>query len=220
MVEDLDKSIGNVLSALRRSGQREHTVRLTDGADHLYDLAADVREQADLAKRRNDDLAALRAAWEAINARLLPYRVVLGFFTALSAGKNGSASFPKDIPQLSFMIVPISDLLVFIGLFAAAMYYRKRSSANHKRLVLLTAINFLPPALSRFPLASIASAGPLGGVSTRSSCAPRLRLQPWCTPCLSRHPVSHPGASCVLVARPATKLVAVLPAAQRGALIA
>jgi hypothetical protein len=86
--------------------------------------------------------------------------VVLGFFTALSAGKNGSASFPKDIPQLSFMIVPIFDLLVFIGLFAAAMYYRKRSSANHKRLMLLTAINFLPPALARFPVASVAAAGP------------------------------------------------------------
>jgi hypothetical protein len=86
--------------------------------------------------------------------------VVVGFFTALSAGKNGSASFPKDIPPLSFMIVPIFDLLLFMGLFAAAMYYRQRSSANHKRLMLLTAINFLPPAISRFPVASIAAAGP------------------------------------------------------------
>jgi arylsulfatase A-like enzyme len=58
--------------ALRRGDLKY--VRLTDGADHLYDLAADVREQADLAKRRPDDLAALRAAWEAINAGLLPYR--------------------------------------------------------------------------------------------------------------------------------------------------
>ena len=57
--------------ALRRGDLKY--VRLTDGTDHLYDLAADVREQADLAKRRNDDLAALRAAWEGINARLLPY---------------------------------------------------------------------------------------------------------------------------------------------------
>ena len=86
--------------------------------------------------------------------------VVLGFFTTLSAGKNGSASFPKDIPPLSFMIVPIFDLLVFIGLFGAAIFYRKRNSANHKRLMLLTAINFLPPAVSRFPVASIAAAGP------------------------------------------------------------
>jgi arylsulfatase A-like enzyme len=57
--------------ALRR-GHLKY-VRLRNGVDHLYDLAADVREQADLATRRPDDLAALRAAWEAINAQLLPY---------------------------------------------------------------------------------------------------------------------------------------------------
>jgi arylsulfatase A-like enzyme len=58
--------------ALRRGDLKY--VRLTDGADHLYDLAADVREQADVAKRRPGDVAALRAAWEAIDAGLLPYR--------------------------------------------------------------------------------------------------------------------------------------------------
>jgi arylsulfatase A-like enzyme len=47
--------------ALRRDDLKY--VRLRDGADHLYDLATDVREQADLARRRRDDLAALRAAW-------------------------------------------------------------------------------------------------------------------------------------------------------------
>jgi uncharacterized membrane protein YozB (DUF420 family) len=110
-----------------------------------------------LVRRNNVQLHQKLGVWGIFLATAL---VVLGFFTTLSAGKNGSASFPKDIPQLSFMIVPIFDLLAFIGLFAAAMYYRKRSSANHKRLMLLTAINFLPPALSRFPVASVAAAGP------------------------------------------------------------
>lgn len=41
--------------------------------ERLYDLAADVREQADLAGRRPDDLAALRGAWEAVDRTLLPY---------------------------------------------------------------------------------------------------------------------------------------------------
>ena len=45
----------------------------TEGTDHLYDLAADVREQADLARSRPADLASLRSAWEAIDAELLPY---------------------------------------------------------------------------------------------------------------------------------------------------
>ena len=56
--------------ALRRGDLKY--VRL-DGVDHLYDLSEDVREQADLARRRPDDLAALRSAWEAVDATLLPY---------------------------------------------------------------------------------------------------------------------------------------------------
>jgi len=63
-------------STNRRIGQRAlrrgdlKYVR-TEGADHLYDLAADVREQADLAARRPADLASLRSAWERIDAELL-----------------------------------------------------------------------------------------------------------------------------------------------------
>jgi hypothetical protein len=86
--------------------------------------------------------------------------VIVGFFTAISAAKHGSASFPKEVPKLSFVAVPLFDLIVFVGLFGAAMYYRKTSPANHKRLMLLTAINFLPPALARFPVAAVAAIGP------------------------------------------------------------
>lgn len=43
------------------------------GVDKLYDLGTDVREQADLSKRRPADLATLRAAWEAVDRTLLPY---------------------------------------------------------------------------------------------------------------------------------------------------
>ena len=44
-----------------------------DGTDHLYDLSEDVREQADLARKRPEDLAELRAAWERIDDTLLAY---------------------------------------------------------------------------------------------------------------------------------------------------
>jgi arylsulfatase A-like enzyme len=57
--------------ALRRGDLKY--VRLADGADRLHDLATDVREQANLAARRPAELAELRAAWEAIDAQLLPY---------------------------------------------------------------------------------------------------------------------------------------------------
>jgi hypothetical protein len=86
--------------------------------------------------------------------------IVSGFFTAAAAAKFGSASAPPDIPPLSFMIVPMSDLVMFAILFGGAIYYRKRP-AEHKRLILLTAINFLPPAVARIPVESLQSLGPL-----------------------------------------------------------
>lgn len=86
--------------------------------------------------------------------------IVVGFLTGVTAAKYGSPSTPPGIPPLSFLAVPFFDMFVFAGLFGAAIYYRKRP-ANHKRLMLLTAINFLPPAVGRFPIAAIESLGPL-----------------------------------------------------------
>jgi arylsulfatase A-like enzyme len=57
--------------ALRRGDLKY--VRLRDGADRLHDLSADAREQANLATKRPGELAELRRAWEAIDAKLLPY---------------------------------------------------------------------------------------------------------------------------------------------------
>lgn len=85
--------------------------------------------------------------------------IVVGFFTAAASG-FGSASAPPDVPPLSFMVVPMFDLVMFAIFFAAAIYYRKRP-ANHKRLMLLTAINFLPPGVARIPIASLQALGPL-----------------------------------------------------------
>lgn len=86
--------------------------------------------------------------------------IVVGFFTSVAAAKFGSASAPPEIPPLSFMVVPMFDLAMFAIFFAAAIYYRKKA-ANHKRLMLLTAINFLPPAVARIPVESLQSLGPL-----------------------------------------------------------
>lgn len=57
--------------ALRRGDLKY--VRQADGVDHLYDVVVDPHEQADLARRQPEDLAALKASWEATNADLLPY---------------------------------------------------------------------------------------------------------------------------------------------------
>ena len=86
--------------------------------------------------------------------------IATGLPTAIRAAKYGSASTPPDIPPLAFMIVPTFDLLMFALFFAGAIYYRRRAAA-HKGLMLLTAINFIPPALARIPIPALQAAGPL-----------------------------------------------------------
>lgn len=86
--------------------------------------------------------------------------VLTGVVTALRAAKFGSTSTPPGVPPLAFLIVPTSDLVIFVALFGAALYYR-RQPAIHKRLMLLTAINFLPPAIARIPIPALQALGPL-----------------------------------------------------------
>ena len=86
--------------------------------------------------------------------------IITGLFTAIAAAKYGSISMPAGVNPLEFLVVPVFDLLVFAVLFAAAIYYR-RNAPNHKRLMLLTVLNFLPPALARFPFGLMDSFGPL-----------------------------------------------------------
>ena len=86
--------------------------------------------------------------------------VVTGLATALRAGKYGFTAAPPGIPSLAFMIVPLFDLIMFAIFLGAALYYRRRPAA-HKRLMLLTALNFLPPALARIPVAPLLALGPV-----------------------------------------------------------
>ncbi|MEU1019238.1 sulfatase-like hydrolase/transferase [Streptomyces sp. NPDC005898] len=58
--------------ALRRGAWKYY--RGKDGADQLFDLAADRREQADRAAAEPRLLAELKAAWERTDRELLPYR--------------------------------------------------------------------------------------------------------------------------------------------------
>ncbi len=83
-----------------------------------------------------------------------------GTMTAIAAGKYGSATLPPEVSAKTFMVVPLGDMVVFAVLFGAAIYYR-RNSANHKRLMLLTVLNFLSPAVARFPGGMMEAYGPL-----------------------------------------------------------
>ncbi len=86
--------------------------------------------------------------------------VPIGLVTAVAAAKYGSPSFPPAIPPRVFLVVPFFDMVMFTLFFGGALYYRKRA-ADHKRLILLTVMNFLPPAVARLPIAALVAFGPL-----------------------------------------------------------
>lgn len=73
--------------------------------------------------------------------------VVVGLATAYDAQLVRASAPPWANPH-GFFIYPVSDMALFVMLFAGAIYYRKRP-AEHKSLMLLTAVNFLPAALFR-----------------------------------------------------------------------
>ena len=73
--------------------------------------------------------------------------VVVGMATAYDAQLVRRSAFPGTNPH-SFFILPAGDMALFVLFFAGAIYYRKRP-AEHKSLMLMTAINFLPAAFAR-----------------------------------------------------------------------
>ena len=76
--------------------------------------------------------------------------VVVGLATAYNSHLVRKVA-PPGFNPFGFTILPGWDMIMFVGLFAAAIYYRKKP-AEHKSLMLLTAINFMPAALFRFPV--------------------------------------------------------------------
>lgn len=76
--------------------------------------------------------------------------VVVGMLTAYDAQLVRHSAPPGADPH-EFFILPAGDMLLFVIFFAGAIYYRKRP-AEHKSLMLMTAINFMPAALFRIPL--------------------------------------------------------------------
>jgi hypothetical protein len=76
--------------------------------------------------------------------------VVVGLAAAYDAHLVRAVA-PGGINPHGFFVVPVFDMLLFVIFFAGAIYYRKRP-AEHKSLMLMTAINFLPAAVARIPL--------------------------------------------------------------------
>ena len=101
-----------------------------------------------------------------LGAGLAALVFVVGILTALYAAARGATPGP---PALSFLIIPLGDMVIFAILIGAALYYRRRLDI-HKRLMLLAAINLLVPAIARIPLSFITSGGPLAFFGLADLC--------------------------------------------------
>jgi hypothetical protein len=85
--------------------------------------------------------------------------VLVGSATAIVRAKI--VEVPPGSPSpLVFLTIPLGDMLVFSILVAAGFYFR-RSSAAHKRLMLLATVSILPAATARLPFDFIQQVGPL-----------------------------------------------------------
>lgn len=58
---------------------------------------------------------------------------------------------PPNVDPHAFFMVPLMGMVLFVTYFAGAIYYRKRP-AEHKALMLMTAINFVAAAIARIPI--------------------------------------------------------------------
>ena len=58
--------------AVHCGGATSKYYRTGAGVERLHDLATDTLEKADVSRHHPDELAALRAAWQAIDAELVP----------------------------------------------------------------------------------------------------------------------------------------------------
>mgnify|MGYP001600274694 CR=1 FL=1 len=76
--------------------------------------------------------------------------IIVGMATAFDSNLVRQSAPPGVHPH-KFFLLPVGDMLLFVIFFAGAIYFRKRP-AEHKSLMLLTAINFLPAALFRIPI--------------------------------------------------------------------
>jgi hypothetical protein len=82
--------------------------------------------------------------------------IIVGTATAIIRVKQG-ATVP-GVPPLSFLAVPLFDMVVFAILVAGAFYYRHRADV-HKRLMTLAMIALLPAPIARLPLDIIRDGG-------------------------------------------------------------
>lgn len=85
--------------------------------------------------------------------------LLIGTITAIIRAKVIDIP-PGSPPPLTFLTIPLGDMLVF-GILVGAAFYFRRKLDTHKRLMLLATIGILPAAVARLPFDFIVNGGPL-----------------------------------------------------------
>jgi hypothetical protein len=83
--------------------------------------------------------------------------LTMGTTTAILRVKGGAAPIP-GVPPLSFLAVPLFDMVVFAILIGTGLYFRRRLE-THKRLMTLATISLLSAPIARLPF-GVLKAGP------------------------------------------------------------
>jgi hypothetical protein len=84
-----------------------------------------------------------------IGFALLPAMIVVALLAALYGAVRHAG--PPIIPPLQFLAVPLFDIPVFATLIGVALW-KRREAQTHKRLMLLTMVGMMGPAIGRLPL--------------------------------------------------------------------
>lgn len=74
--------------------------------------------------------------------------IPLGIAVALQGAADGTAAARAGIPPLTFMIIPLGQILIFGALVIAAICWR-RDRDTHVRLMLVATLNLIAPAIAR-----------------------------------------------------------------------
>ena len=79
--------------------------------------------------------------------------IVAGVEGARMAARRPRGFFGIPVPAAQFMVVPLTDMLLFGTLVGLAVYWRKNPQA-HKRLMLLASFNLVTAAIARVPISA------------------------------------------------------------------
>jgi hypothetical protein len=85
--------------------------------------------------------------------------LVLGTMLGVASARAGVTPIPSLSP-LVFLVMPVGEMAIFAGFVTAGIAMRKRP-AWHKRLMLLSSVAILTPAMARLPFDFIQAGGPL-----------------------------------------------------------